>query len=85
MAAPAVRVVRKRERAALGAAGLVLALTAPAHAVPLFKAPSLIFDTGIEALQRVPTREPLKGTREHVEALLEASESAADLIAALQR
>ena len=46
MAAPAVRVVRKRERAALGAAGLVLALTAPAHAVPLFKAPSLIFDTG---------------------------------------
>jgi proteasome accessory factor PafA2 len=45
---------------------------------------SIIFDTGKEALQRVPTREPLKGTREHVEALLEASETAADLIAALQ-
>ena len=46
---------------------------------------SIIFDTGAEALQRVPTREPLKGTREHVESLLAASESAADLIAALQR
>jgi proteasome accessory factor A len=46
---------------------------------------SIIFDTGGEALQRVPTREPLKGTREHVEDLLEASETAASLIAALQR
>jgi proteasome accessory factor A len=46
---------------------------------------SIIFDTGTEALQRVPTREPLKGTREHVEELLEASQTAADLIAALQR
>jgi proteasome accessory factor PafA2 len=45
---------------------------------------SIIFDTGKEALQRVPTREPLRGTREHVEALLEVSETAADLIAALQ-
>jgi proteasome accessory factor PafA2 len=46
---------------------------------------SIIFDTGGDTLQRVPTREPLKGTREHVEALLEASEDAASLIAALQR
>ncbi|HYT81767.1 MAG TPA: depupylase/deamidase Dop, partial [Actinomycetota bacterium] len=46
---------------------------------------SLIFDTGGEVLQRVPTREPLRGTSEHVEALLEASEDAASLIAALQR
>ncbi|HXF57693.1 MAG TPA: depupylase/deamidase Dop [Actinomycetota bacterium] len=46
---------------------------------------SIIFDIGLEALQRVPTREPLKGTREHVEALIEASETAAELIAALQR
>jgi Pup amidohydrolase len=45
---------------------------------------SIIFDTGAEALQRVPTREPLKGTREHVEDLLEASETAASLISALQ-
>jgi Pup amidohydrolase len=46
---------------------------------------SIIFDTGGEALQRVPTREPLRGTQEHVEALLEASQDAASLIEALQR
>jgi proteasome accessory factor PafA2 len=46
---------------------------------------SIIFDIGLQALQRVPTREPLKGTREHVEQLLEESETAADLIAAIQR
>jgi Pup amidohydrolase len=45
---------------------------------------SVIFDTGQPALQRVPTREPLRGSREMVEALLEASESAADLVASLQ-
>ena len=45
---------------------------------------SIIFDTGAEALQRVPTREPLRGSREHVEELLEASETAADLVATLQ-
>ena len=45
---------------------------------------SIIFDVGMKALQRVPTREPLKGTREHVERLVEDSESAADLIRALQ-
>ena len=46
---------------------------------------SLIFETGAPALQRVPTREPLRGTREHVEELLENSVSASDLVAALQR
>ena len=45
---------------------------------------SIIFDTGGDVLQRVPTREPLRGTREHVEALLEESETAAALIARLQ-
>jgi len=45
---------------------------------------SIIFDTGRETLQRVPTREPLRGTREHVEALLEASETAESLVAGLQ-
>jgi Pup amidohydrolase len=46
---------------------------------------SIIFDTGRESLQRVPTREPLRGSREHVEALLDASEDALSLIEALQR
>jgi proteasome accessory factor A len=45
---------------------------------------SIIFDTGREVLQRVPLREPLRGTRHHVESLLEASENAASLIDALQ-
>jgi proteasome accessory factor A len=46
---------------------------------------SIIFDTGRETLQRVPTREPLRGTRAHVESLLELSEDAADLVDALQQ
>jgi proteasome accessory factor A len=41
---------------------------------------SLILDTGRDALQRVPMREPLKGTRAHVEDLLEACEDAAQLV-----
>jgi proteasome accessory factor A len=45
---------------------------------------SLIIDTGAEALQRVPMREPLRGTKAHVDALLEASHDAASLVAALQ-
>ncbi|MEI2641394.1 MAG: hypothetical protein V9G10_03430 [Candidatus Nanopelagicales bacterium] len=46
---------------------------------------SVIFDLpGRSALQRVPTLDPLRGTRAHVEALLDASPTAADLIAALQ-
>ncbi len=44
---------------------------------------SLIMDTGTDALQRIPMREPLRGTKVHVEALLQASEDAAALVAAL--
>jgi proteasome accessory factor PafA2 len=44
---------------------------------------SLIMDTGSDALQRIPMREPLRGTRAHVEALLQASEDAATLVATL--
>jgi proteasome accessory factor PafA2 len=45
---------------------------------------SLIVDTGAEALQRIPMREPLRGTKRHVEDLLEASHDAAALVGALQ-
>ncbi|HCO02077.1 MAG TPA: proteasome accessory factor PafA2 [Actinobacteria bacterium] len=45
---------------------------------------SIIFDTGRDALQRVPLREPLRGTKAMVEELLETNETAAELIAALQ-
>jgi proteasome accessory factor PafA2 len=45
---------------------------------------SLIVDTGQDALQRIPMREPLRGTKAHVDDLLEASEDAAALIANLQ-
>jgi proteasome accessory factor PafA2 len=47
---------------------------------------SIIFELAPDRpFQRVPTREPLRGTSEHVEALLEEAEDAASLIAALQR
>jgi Pup amidohydrolase len=45
---------------------------------------SLIVDTGAEALQRIPMREPLRGTKAHVEDLLAASDDAASLVAKLQ-
>jgi proteasome accessory factor A len=45
---------------------------------------SLIMDVGADALQRIPMREPLRGTKAHVEQLLEESETAADLVARLQ-
>jgi proteasome accessory factor A len=45
---------------------------------------SLILDTGRDALQRVPMREPLRGTRAHVEELLESCEDAAALVDRLQ-
>ena len=45
---------------------------------------SLIIDTGAEALQRIPMREPLRGTKAHVEELLEASHDAAALVSSLQ-
>ena len=45
---------------------------------------SLIVDTGAEALQRIPMREPLRGTKAHVEELLATSDDAASLVAKLQ-
>ncbi|MFF1674001.1 depupylase/deamidase Dop, partial [Nocardiopsis flavescens] len=43
---------------------------------------SVIFDLpGYDSLQRVPTLEPLRGTKEHVGELLDASPTAADLVA----
>ncbi len=41
---------------------------------------SVIFDVGRESLQRVPTMEPLRGTKAHVGALLDASPTAAELV-----
>ena len=42
---------------------------------------SVIFDIpGRGALQRVPTLDPSRGTREHVEALLQRCETAAELV-----
>jgi proteasome accessory factor A len=44
----------------------------------------VVFDVpGLDALQRVPTLEPGRGTRSHVEALLDASPDVTALIAAL--
>ncbi|HYF12401.1 MAG TPA: depupylase/deamidase Dop [Actinomycetota bacterium] len=41
---------------------------------------SIIFDTGREALQRVPMREPLRGTKAHVDELLARSPDPATLV-----
>jgi proteasome accessory factor A len=46
---------------------------------------SIIFDTGRESLQRIPMREPLRGTRAHVEQLLADAPDAAALVDLLQR
>ncbi len=46
---------------------------------------SIIFDTGRESLQRIPMREPLRGTRSHVEALFAEAPDAATLVDLLQR
>jgi proteasome accessory factor A len=46
---------------------------------------SVIFDLGRESLVRIPTLEPLRGTKAHVGALLEASESAEELVEALTK
>ena len=56
----------------------------PAHQITAASWDSLIFETGEDALQRVPMREPLRGTRAHVEDLLETAEDAADLVRRLQ-
>ncbi len=44
---------------------------------------SVIFDVGKDSLQRVPTLEPLRGTRAHVGALLEECDTALELVEAL--
>jgi proteasome accessory factor A len=44
---------------------------------------SLVFDSGEETLKRVPMMEPLRGTKELVEALLDQSEDAAGLLRGL--
>ena len=41
---------------------------------------SVIFDVGRDALQRLPTLEPLRGTREHVGALLDECDTALELV-----
>jgi proteasome accessory factor PafA2 len=46
---------------------------------------SIIFDTGGETLQRIPMREPLRGTRAHVERLFADAPDAATLVDLLQR
>ena len=47
---------------------------------------SVIFDLpGHESLQRVPTIDPLRGSRQHVGALLDRCETAEELFAALTR
>ncbi|CAN5160927.1 depupylase/deamidase Dop [soil metagenome] len=55
-----------------------------AHSIAAASWDSIIFDTGKDALQRIPLREPLRGTKAHVEHILEASADAPALIAALQ-
>jgi proteasome accessory factor A len=45
---------------------------------------SIIFDVGREALQRIPMREPLRGTVGHVEELFERAPDAATLVELLQ-
>ncbi|RSM78533.1 proteasome accessory factor PafA2 [Kibdelosporangium aridum] len=44
---------------------------------------SVIFDLGRESLVRIPTLEPLRGTKAHVGALLEAADTAEELVDAL--
>jgi proteasome accessory factor A len=46
---------------------------------------SVIFDLGRESLVRIPTLEPLRGTRKHVGELLDNSRTAEELVAALTR
>jgi proteasome accessory factor A len=41
---------------------------------------SMVFDTGSEALRRVPTLEPLRGTANHVAKLLDECEDAGELL-----
>jgi Pup amidohydrolase len=45
---------------------------------------SIIMDTGRDALQRIPMREPLRGTRAHVQDVIDACDDAAELVDRLQ-
>jgi proteasome accessory factor A len=44
---------------------------------------SVIFDIGRESLQRVPMLDPARGTKAHVQRLLDSCPTAADLVDAL--
>ena len=46
---------------------------------------SVIFDLGRESLVRIPTLEPLRGTRRHVGELIDTSRTAEELVEALTR
>jgi proteasome accessory factor A len=46
---------------------------------------SVIFDLGRESLVRIPTLEPLRGTRRHVGELIDASRTAEELVTALTK
>jgi proteasome accessory factor A len=46
---------------------------------------SVIFDLGRESLVRIPTLEPLRGTRGHVGELIDNSANATALVEALTR
>jgi Pup amidohydrolase len=45
---------------------------------------SIIMDTGRDTLQRIPMREPLRGTRAHVQDVIDACDDAAELVDRLQ-
>jgi Pup amidohydrolase len=45
---------------------------------------SIIMDVGRDALQRIPMREPLRGTRAHVQDVIDACNDAAELVDRLQ-
>jgi proteasome accessory factor A len=62
--------------------GMCLARFAPDIAAASWD--SVIFDLpGHDSLQRVPTMEPLRGTKEHVGALFDRCESATELFRAI--
>jgi proteasome accessory factor A len=63
--------------------GRCLAQFAPAVAAASWD--SVIFDVGRDSLQRVPTMEPLRGTKAIVGALLDRCRTAAELVDAITR
>ena len=46
---------------------------------------SVIFDVGSDSLQRIPTLDPLRGTKTHIGELIEGAPTAAALVASLRR